>query len=68
MPLDGIPSLNQHFAAGDCVETRHLVSGNPVHVVPEGTPAPQGPEDQEPPEVLVRLPTFWQLDVRRTSR
>lgn len=41
-----------------------LVSGNPVHVVPEGTPAPQGPEDMEPPEALVRLPTFWQLDVR----
>ncbi len=40
-----------------------LVSGNPVHVVPEGTPVPEGPEE-EPPEVLVRLPTFWQLDVR----
>jgi hypothetical protein len=39
-----------------------VVSGNPVHVVPEGTPAPDGPE--EPPEVLVRLPTFWQLDLR----
>jgi hypothetical protein len=38
------------------------VSGNPVHVVPEGTPAPDGPD--EPPGVLVRLPTFWQLDLR----
>jgi hypothetical protein len=38
------------------------VSGNPVHLVPEGTPAPDGPDD--PPEVLVRLPTFWQVDLR----
>ena len=41
-----------------------LVSGNPVHVVPEGTPTAQGPDDPEPPELLMRLPTFWQLDVR----
>jgi len=39
-----------------------LVSGNPVHLVPEGMPVPEGPE--EPPQVLVRLPTFWQLDLR----
>jgi hypothetical protein len=31
-------------------------------VVPEGTPVPEDFED--PPRVLVRLPTFWQLDVR----
>jgi hypothetical protein len=39
-----------------------VVSGNPVHVVPEGTPAPA--DFEEPPGVLVRLPTFWQLDLR----
>ena len=39
-----------------------MVSGNPVHVVPEGTPVPD--DFEEPPGVLVRLPTFWQLDLR----
>ncbi len=39
-----------------------VVSGNPVHLVPEGTPVPDDFED--PPGVLVRLPTFWQLDLR----
>src|SRR6185436_5443012 len=39
-----------------------LVSGNPVHLVPEGTPVPE--VEEEPPQVLVRLPTFWQLDLR----
>lgn len=38
------------------------VSGNPAHLVPEGTPVPDGPDD--PSEVLVRLPTFWQVDLR----
>lgn len=37
------------------------VSGNPVRVVPEGTP---GNFDVEPERVLQRLPTFWQLDLR----
>jgi hypothetical protein len=39
-----------------------VVSGNPAHVIPEGTPVPN--DFEEPPGVLVRLPTFWQLDVR----
>ncbi|HWO18217.1 MAG TPA: TonB-dependent receptor [Kofleriaceae bacterium] len=43
-----------------------VVSGNPVHVVPEGTPVPD--DFEEPPTVLVRLPTFWQLDVRIDRR
>jgi hypothetical protein len=42
-----------------------VVSGNPVRLVPEGTPVPdEGDEGDEPPAVLTRLPTFWQLDVR----
>jgi hypothetical protein len=39
------------------------VSGNPIRVVPAGTPIdPSSPV--EPTRVLQRLPTFWQLDVR----
>jgi outer membrane receptor protein involved in Fe transport len=38
-----------------------VVSGNPINIVPEGTTA--DPE-MEPPTMLQRLPTFWQLDVR----
>jgi hypothetical protein len=38
-----------------------VVSGNPINIVPEGTPANY---EMEPPKVLQRLPTFWQLDVR----
>jgi hypothetical protein len=38
------------------------VSGNPAHLVPEGTPVGDGFEP--PAEQLVRLPTFWQVDVR----
>jgi len=38
-----------------------VVSGNPVRVVPEGTP--DLPEVEEP-RVLTRLPMFWQFDVR----
>jgi TonB dependent receptor len=37
-----------------------VVSGNPVRLVPAGTPVSQ----MDPAKVLVRLPTFWQLDVR----
>lgn len=37
-----------------------VASGNPVRVVPAGTPA----SEVEPAKVLMRLPTFWQLDVR----
>ncbi len=39
-----------------------VVSGNPINVVPEGTPS--DPTLEEDPKVLMRLPTFWQLDVR----
>jgi len=39
-----------------------VVSGNPINVIPAGTVV--GPDDPEPPSVLTRLPTFWQLDVR----
>lgn len=39
-----------------------VVSGNPVRVVPAGTPG--GFEMDEPPRTLQRLPTFWQLDLR----
>jgi hypothetical protein len=40
-----------------------VVSGNPIRLVPEGTR--WDPEATEPPaEVLMRLPTYWQLDVR----
>jgi hypothetical protein len=39
------------------------VSGNPIRIVPAGTPLdPESPV--EPPRVLQRLPTFWQIDVR----
>jgi len=39
------------------------ISGNPIHAVPAGTR--YDPESPMPPaEVLQRLPTFWQLDVR----
>jgi hypothetical protein len=37
-----------------------VVSGNPVRLVPAGTPAGEA----EPAKVLMRLPTFWQLDIR----
>lgn len=37
-----------------------VVSGNPVRLVPAGTPT----GSVEPAKVLMRLPTFWQLDVR----
>jgi hypothetical protein len=40
-----------------------VVSGNPVHVIPAGTP--YDPDaTQDPPKVLQRMPMFWQLDVR----
>jgi hypothetical protein len=38
------------------------VSGNPVRLVPDGTPVPD--DFHQPPRELMRLPTFWQLDVR----
>ncbi len=38
-----------------------MVSGNPAHLIPEGTP--YDPEI-EPAKELVRLPLFWQFDVR----
>lgn len=40
-----------------------VVSGNPIELVPEGTPY-DDENFEEPPEVLTRLPTFWQLDIR----
>ncbi len=39
-----------------------MVSGNPAHLVPEGTP--YDPAVENPPTVLQRLPLFWQFDVR----
>jgi hypothetical protein len=39
------------------------VSGNPIHDIPEGTPYDPNASG-DPPKVLERLPTFWQLDVR----
>jgi hypothetical protein len=40
-----------------------VVSGNPIRLVPEGTRYDF--EDPMPPaEVLTRLPTYWQLDIR----
>lgn len=39
-----------------------MVSGNPAHLIPEGTP--YEPDGDEPAKVLVRLPLFWQFDVR----
>lgn len=39
-----------------------MVSGNPAHLVPEGTP--YDPNNDEPATVLQRLPLFWQFDVR----
>lgn len=39
-----------------------VASGNPVHVVPEGTT--WMPDEPQPEAVLQRLPTFWQLDIR----
>jgi hypothetical protein len=40
-----------------------VASGNPVNVVPAGTV--WGPEQTEPPQtILMRLPTFWQIDIR----
>lgn len=39
-----------------------IASGNPVTVVPEGTPADF--TNDEPMAVLQRLPTYWQFDVR----
>ncbi len=38
-----------------------IVSGNPVNIVPEGTPFVPG---DEPPTRLLRLPTFWTIDLR----
>ena len=38
------------------------VSGNPVHLIPDGTLVGNG--SKEPTEVATRLPTFWQLDLR----
>ncbi len=38
-----------------------IVSGNPINIVPEGTP--YDPE-VEPPTTLQRLPTFWTIDLR----
>jgi hypothetical protein len=40
-----------------------VVSGNPLNLVPEGTVWSYD-QGMEPPTVLQRLPTFWQLDVR----
>ena len=37
-------------------------SGNPLHWVPAGTKVTDFSE--QPPSILQRLPTFWQLDVR----
>lgn len=39
-----------------------MVSGNPAHLIAEGTP--YSPEGEEPPKTLQRLPLFWQFDVR----
>ena len=39
-----------------------VASGNPLSLIPEGTVYDESGE--EPPRVLQRLPTFWQLDVR----
>lgn len=39
-----------------------MVSGNPAHLVPEGTP--YDPNNEEPAKTLQRLPLFWQFDVR----
>lgn len=39
-----------------------MVSGNPAHLVAEGTP--YDPDVQDPPTTLQRLPLFWQFDVR----
>ena len=36
-------------------------SGNPVHLIPAGS---LDDPEREPPAQLMRLPTFWQLDVR----
>ncbi len=42
-----------------------VVSGNPMNIVPAGSRwNPDAQETPEPPSVLQRLPTFWQLDVR----
>ena len=38
-----------------------VVSGNPVNIVPEGTPYDPS---VEAPTQLVRLPTFWTIDLR----
>jgi hypothetical protein len=40
-----------------------IVSGNPISLIPEGTPYNDEP-NEDPPKQLTRLPTFWQLDVR----
>ncbi len=40
-----------------------IVSGNPLSLVPEGTPGSFF-DEEEPVHELQRLPTFWQLDVR----
>lgn len=39
-----------------------MVSGNPAHLIPEGTPYDEN--GGEPAKQLVRLPLFWQLDLR----
>ncbi len=39
-----------------------MVSGNPAHLVPAGTP--YDPNNDAPAKVLTRLPLFWQFDVR----
>jgi hypothetical protein len=38
-----------------------IVSGNPMKMVPEGTPYDP---DVQPEEKLLRLPTFWTIDLR----
>ncbi len=40
-----------------------IVSGNPMELIPAGT-RPDEETYEEPQKVLMRLPTFWQLDVR----
>lgn len=63
--LDQPVRLNAMLATttyGWNVGTRLTVaSGNPVNIVPEGTPY-NG--DRDPPRKLLRLPTFWVIDLR----
>jgi hypothetical protein len=41
-----------------------VVSGNPINVIPAGTPADFDYDEEDKHKVLQRLPTFWQVDLR----